>query len=101
MHTAQQHAVESSNGITPPSEADPAAEVFDICDDKGNVTGKEARSVVHKTGLLHKAVYCFVYDSKGRLLVQRRSSAKSIGPNQWDMSVAEHLSPGLHCVLHQ
>ncbi|KAF6258140.1 NUDIX hydrolase domain-like protein [Scenedesmus sp. NREL 46B-D3] len=77
-----------------PTEADPAAEIFEICDDSGNVLGTELRSVVHKTGLLHKAVYCFVFDTRGRLLIQRRSSHKSIGPNQWDLSVAEHLSPG-------
>lgn len=39
-------------------------------------------------------VYVFVFDKKGRLLIQRRSSAKKIGPNQWDLSVAEHLSKG-------
>lgn len=79
---------------TRPSEADPASEIFEICDDSGNVLGTELRSIVHKMGLLHKAVYCFVFDTRGRLLIQRRSSKKSIGPNQWDLSVAEHLSPG-------
>lgn len=56
-----------------PSEADPASELFEICDDSGNVLGTELRSIVHKTGLLHKAVYCFVFDTRGRLLIQRRS----------------------------
>lgn len=40
------------------------------------------------------AVYVFVFDSKGRLLIQKRSANKKIGPNQWDLSVAEHLSAG-------
>lgn len=40
------------------------------------------------------AVYVFVFDDKGRLLIQRRSDAKKIGPGQWDLSVAEHLSQG-------
>eukprot|EP00879_Flechtneria_rotunda_P002711 GHRR01002917.1.p1 GENE.GHRR01002917.1~~GHRR01002917.1.p1 ORF type:complete len:204 (+),score=68.94 GHRR01002917.1:336-947(+) len=79
---------------TPPSQADPAAECFDIYDDNGNFLGTEARSIVHTQGLLHKAVYCFVFDKQQRLLIQRRSSKKMIGPNQWDLSVAEHLSPG-------
>lgn len=40
------------------------------------------------------AVYVFVFDKKGRLLIQRRSPNKKIGPGQWDLSVAEHLSQG-------
>jgi isopentenyldiphosphate isomerase len=39
-------------------------------------------------------VYVFVFDDRGRLLIQRRSDAKKIGPGQWDLSVAEHLSQG-------
>lgn len=77
-----------------PVEADPAEELFDIVDEQGACIGCERRAVVHKLGLLHRAVYVFVFDKKGRLLIQRRSSAKKIGPNQWDLSVAEHLSKG-------
>lgn len=35
-----------------------------------------------------------MFDSEGRLLIQRRSAKKKIGPNQWDLSVAEHLAVG-------
>lgn len=46
-------------------------------------------------GLLHRAVYVWVFrEQDGALLVQRRSAAKKIGPSQWDLSVAEHLQPG-------
>lgn len=77
-----------------PPEADPANEVFDLVDDTGAIIGQESRSVCHKLGLLHRAVYVFVFDDRGRLLIQRRSDAKKIGPGQWDLSVAEHLSQG-------
>lgn len=30
----------------------------------------------------------------GDLLIQQRSAKKRVGPNQWDLSVAEHLSVG-------
>jgi hypothetical protein len=83
-----------------PSEAEPADEVFEIVNEQGEVIGLEKRGVVHKTGLLHKAVYCFVFDTQGRLLIQRRSLEKKIGPGQWDLSVAEHLSPGDPCSNH-
>lgn len=36
----------------------------------------------------------WVFRLDGRLLIQRRSAAKKIGPSQWDLSVAEHLQPG-------
>ena len=45
-------------------------------------------------GLLHRAVYVWVFRPDGALLVQRRSPAKRIGPSQLDLSVAEHLQPG-------
>eukprot|EP00878_Enallax_costatus_P005990 GHUV01006283.1.p1 GENE.GHUV01006283.1~~GHUV01006283.1.p1 ORF type:complete len:217 (+),score=38.23 GHUV01006283.1:384-1034(+) len=80
--------------LVPPDEADPAHELFEIYDENCQRVGTELRGIVHKTGLLHKAAYCFVFDKQGRLLIQRRSSNKKIGPSQWDLSVAEHLSPG-------
>lgn len=36
----------------------------------------------------------WVFRPDGRLLIQRRSAAKKMGPSQWDLSVAEHLQPG-------
>jgi hypothetical protein len=75
-------------------EAEPDDEVFEIYDADCNLVGRELRARVHQQGLLHKATYCFVFDRQDRLLVQRRSLRKKIGPNQWDLSVAEHLAPG-------
>ncbi len=81
-----------------PIQAEPDEELFDIYDDQCNLLGQERRAVVHAKGLLHKAVYCFVFNNEGQLLIQRRSRKKKIGPGQWDLSVAEHLSPGT-CTL--
>lgn len=69
-------------------------EYFDLVDEDDRVVGRELRSVVHRKGLLHRAVYVWVFRLDGRLLIQRRSAAKKIGPSQWDLSVAEHLQPG-------
>ncbi|KAL4448132.1 hypothetical protein ABPG75_005351 [Micractinium tetrahymenae] len=69
-------------------------EFFDLVDEQDRVIGRELRSVVHRKGLLHRAVYVWVFRPDGRLLIQRRSAAKKIGPGQWDLSVAEHLQPG-------
>lgn len=78
----------------PPVEADPADELFDIVNEEGIVIDVRPRREVHASGLLHRAVYVFVFDASGRLLLQRRSADKKIGACQWDLSVAEHLAPG-------
>ncbi len=71
-------------------------ERFDILDpdNHARVTGQEFRHIVHRTGLLHRAVYCWIYDRDGYLLLQQRSPLKKIGASQWDLSLAEHLQPG-------
>ena len=75
--------------------AEPDDERFELLDEMGYPLGTtERRAVVHAKGLYHRAVYCFVRDARGRVLLQRRSAEKKVGPNQWDLSVAEHLSPG-------
>ena len=53
--------------------ADDEEELFDIVDEDNQVVGRERRSVVHATGLKHRAVYCFVFDGQGQLLMQQRS----------------------------
>ncbi|KAI8470173.1 MAG: NUDIX hydrolase domain-like protein [Monoraphidium minutum] len=75
-------------------EAEPEDEVFEIVDDSCAVIGRELRGEVHRRGLLHRAVYVWVFDAAGRLLLQRRAWEKKIGPGQWDLSAAEHLAVG-------
>ena len=53
--------------------ADNEEELFDVVDDHNRVTGQERRSVVHARGLKHRAVYCFVFNTRGELLLQQRS----------------------------
>lgn len=74
--------------------ADTQEEVFDTYTEDGVPLGQELRKICHARGIWHRAVYCFVFNGAGSLLMQRRSEAKKIGARQWDLSVAEHLSPG-------
>lgn len=39
-------------------------------------------------------VYCWIFSSDNKLLLQKRSEQKKIGRSQWDLSLAEHLQPG-------
>ena len=56
-----------------PLTADNEEELFDIVNDSNEVVGQEKRSIVHAEGLKHRAVYCFVFDEQGKLLMQQRS----------------------------
>ncbi len=47
-------------------------EYLDIYDEKGNYLGKEERSIVHKKGLWHKTVHCWLYDKDGNIYFQIR-----------------------------
>ena len=70
-------------------------EYFDILDEKGNYTGKiETRKKCHKEGLYHKAVVVFIMNSKGQVLLQKRSANKRMWPNMWDVTVGGHVETG-------
>jgi 16S rRNA (adenine1518-N6/adenine1519-N6)-dimethyltransferase len=69
-------------------------ELFDVVDEHDTVTGQAPRSEVHARGLLHRAVHVFVFDSRGRLLVQRRSAFKDEFPLCYTSSASGHVSAG-------
>lgn len=55
---------------------------------------KEEKTVAHEKGLFHKTVHVWIINSKGELLVQRRSKDKRTYPNMLDISFAGHISSG-------
>jgi isopentenyl-diphosphate delta-isomerase len=70
-------------------------EYLDIIDERGNPTGKEKlKSEVHRDGDRHKTVHVWILNSRGELLIQRRSIVKQNQPNMWDISYAGHISAG-------
>lgn len=69
-------------------------EIFDLVDADDNVIGQKTRREVHAEGLLHRAVHIFVFNSKGELLLQKRSHLKDAKPEKWDSSAAGHLDSG-------
>ncbi len=68
-HSLLQRLAPGNSGLL----ADNEEEEFDTVDDKNQIIGREKRSTVHATGLKHRAVYCFVFDEQGKLLMQQRS----------------------------
>ena len=70
-------------------------EKFDVLNDLGEFTGKIAtREECHQRGLWHRAVYAFIMDKKGNILLQKRSANKKMWPNMWDVTVGGHVNSG-------
>jgi isopentenyldiphosphate isomerase len=71
-------------------------EWFPVVDEEGNTIGKALRSVCHdgKSMLLHPVVHLHLFNTKGELFLQKRSSKKDIQPGKWDTSVGGHIDPG-------
>lgn len=70
-------------------------ELVDVLDENGMYTGKvETRGKCSKEGLWHKAVVVFIINSKGQVLLQRRSPNKKTWPNMWDVSVGGNVLAG-------
>ena len=67
-------------------------EFFDVLTEKGDYTGKvETREKCHKEGLYHKAVALFIINSKGQVLLQKRSKNKKLWPDMWDITAGGHV----------
>ncbi len=63
-------------------------EIFPLVDEQGNVIGSATRSECHSgSGLLHPVIHLHVFDSEGRLYLQRRPLWKDIQPGKWDTAV--------------
>jgi isopentenyl-diphosphate Delta-isomerase len=69
-------------------------EIFDVVDEHDRVVGQAPRSVVHEQKLSHRAVHVFVFNSRGELLLQKRSALKDEYPLCYTSSASGHLSAG-------
>ena len=70
-------------------------EVLEILDKTGQVIGLAKRSELHgNPSLIHRVIHVLVFNQKGELLLQKRSSNKDVAPGMWDTSVGGHVNPG-------
>jgi len=69
-------------------------EIFDVVDQDDRVLFQSPRSVVHANHWLHRAVHIFVFNSRGELLIHRRSATKDEAPLKCTSSASGHLSAG-------
>jgi isopentenyl-diphosphate delta-isomerase type 1 len=73
----------------------PMDELFPLVDESGQVIGKATRSQCHSgSKILHPVIHLHIFNSKGELLLQKRSTTKDIQPGKWDTSVGGHVDFG-------
>lgn len=71
------------------------AEYFPLIDEEGHIVGQATRRYCHGGSMaLHPVVHLHVFDSEGRLYLQKRSMKKDIAPGLWDTSVGGHVDYG-------
>jgi isopentenyldiphosphate isomerase len=69
-------------------------EIFDVVNERDEVIDRKPRREVHRTGLRHRAVHVFVFNSRGEVFLQKRSMLKDSSPGLWDSSASGHLDCG-------
>jgi isopentenyl-diphosphate delta-isomerase len=69
-------------------------ELFDVVDAADRVLRQAPRSQVHANQWLHRAVHIFVFNSRGELLVHKRSATKDEHPSRYNSSASGHLQAG-------
>jgi isopentenyl-diphosphate delta-isomerase len=61
-----------------------------LVDSEDNAIGAQGKLSVHQQGLLHRAFSIFIFDSKGRLLLQQRARGKYHSAGLWTNSCCGH-----------
>lgn len=69
-------------------------EYLDIVDEQDKVKGKDTRENVHALYEIHRGVHVFVVNSKGEILLQKRSKNKDYYPGFYDASVGAQVLSG-------
>jgi isopentenyldiphosphate isomerase len=66
-----------------------------LVNERGEITGKAPRSLVHNgEKLLHPVVHLHFINDKGKILLQKRPADKLVQPGKWDTAVGGHISAG-------
>lgn len=65
-----------------------------LVDEQDRETGVMDKLEAHQKGLLHRAFSILVFDSQGKLLLQKRASHKYHTPGLWTNTCCSHPQPG-------
>ena len=64
-----------------------------LVNEKDEQVGVMEKMEVHQKGLLHRAFSVFIFDSKGKMLLQQRSAQKYHGAHLWTNACCSHPFP--------
>ena len=64
-----------------------------LVDEHDNVTGSMDKLEAHQKGVLHRAFSILIFNSKGELLLQKRSVKKYHSGGLWTNACCSHPSP--------
>ena len=67
-------------------------ELFDIVDENNKTIGTATRKETHAKGLLHKSVMFFIFNKKGELFLNQRSSNKPFNPSAYSLVLGGHVT---------
>lgn len=74
---------------------DDQSEQFVVVDKDDVIVGYRSRfDCHHDRSLIHRTVGAVIFDEKGRVLLQKRSSSKDMGAGLWGISCAGHVRKG-------
>ncbi|MCA8920507.1 MAG: NUDIX domain-containing protein [Planctomycetes bacterium] len=62
-----------------------------VVDDANAFLRWEDRRTIHVERLVHRSIQVMLFDTQGRLVVQRRHRDKQTHPSTWDLSCAGHV----------
>ena len=65
-----------------------------LVNERDEAIGAMEKMEVHRKGLLHRAFSVFIFDSKGRMLLQQRAAVKYHGGLLWTNACCSHPYPG-------
>ncbi|MFI6697973.1 isopentenyl-diphosphate Delta-isomerase [Streptomyces sp. NPDC050509] len=78
-----------------PSTAAQETIMLELVDEDGNTIGTAEKLSAHQPpGQLHRAFSVFLFDERGRLLIQRRALGKYHSPGVWSNTCCGHPYPG-------
>ncbi len=82
------------NNISSLLTTDNLKEYFYHVDENNRVIGKAPRGEVHRKGIWHRAVHIILTNSKGDILLQKRSMTKDLYKGYWTDAAAGHVTYG-------
>lgn len=69
-------------------------ELVVLVDENDRSTGSMEKMLAHRIGELHRAFSVFLFDRRGRVLLQKRAQGKYHSPGLWTNACCSHPRPG-------